>query len=132
MEPHDLGVAAPKTKLPSWVKVMMIGLLFILLGQLTNFIQNSSIREEQEAAQIRGYLNRAVTCDLAKAIGSDEPVGCDQAAIKPYRDPDLVAGSTAGARSSAKTAQLVCYILTESARRNPGAVSIPPGFCPTT
>ena len=133
MEPHDLGVAVPRQRTPGWVKIGLIVLLLLMFGQLTNFIQNSNIREEQEAAQMRGYLNRAVTCDLAKAIGSDEPKGCEDPSIRPYRDTDLVTGSTAGARSSARTAQLVCFILKESARRNPGgAITIPPDFCPGT
>lgn len=110
-----VGIPAVKQAVARPFEIFLVLLMILLgVGQFTNFRQNSSIRDTQDAGVIRGYINRAITCDLAKGIGSAEPDGCSDPVITPYRDKDLVAGSTAGARASAKTQELICSLLVAS------------------
>lgn len=91
----------------------------------------SDIAQSQQDGVVRGYLNRAVTCDLQKALGAKESQpGCSDPAIQEYRDKAVVTGSSAGALNSQKTMELVCVILQQSAKRPGSAIVIPPAYCP--
>lgn len=115
----DLGKPAPRVAPVRPVEALILVVLTLaLLGDVLDFRRDARLEQVQADGIVRGYLNRAATCDLSKAIGSDEPSACDDPAIAPYRDPDLVPNSTAGARSSAKTHELVCALLAGSTMPN--------------
>lgn len=111
------GKIAARQSLSFFEKALAVGILFVLIGQYVNFEQNKTtqrqngeIQKTQAEGIIRGYINRAVSCDLAKAIGTSEPVKCDDPKIQPYRDKKLVAGSTASAKASKNTLAVICAI----------------------
>lgn len=106
------GKFAPREKLVRPVEVILIVcVIFLMVGQYVNFQQNNAIREVQDEGKVRGYINRAVTCDTNKAIGAPEPEGCMDPAIMPYRDPAIKEGTTASSRASQKTQKLICAVL---------------------
>lgn len=107
----EFGHVAEKAKIHWFDKVLTLIMLLMLIMMFVLFGQARHTQQIQQDGIIRGYTNRAVTCDLAKAIGSSEPANCADPAIKPYRDPNLVPASTAGARASEKTLRAVCAVL---------------------
>lgn len=118
----EFGRVAEKTKIHWFDKVLTFIMLLMLVMMFVLFGQARHTQKTQQDGIVRGYTNRAVTCDLAKAIGSSEPANCADPAIKPYRDPNLVPASTAGARASEKTLRAVCAALQEV--NSPDAKSI--------
>ena len=115
-----MGLEPGKTQPPrrrpfTWWEVAALAAFLMWAGsEYLDFRWHEQRAAYERAAEQRGYTSRAVTCDLAKSIGSDEPDGCDSPALRPYRSRTLQANSTAGARASAKTHALVCAALASS------------------
>lgn len=105
------------------VVVLLLVLMWALFGMLT------TIRSEQQTSIQRGYINRAIICDMIKGLGIEEPTNCSDPAIQRYRDKTITAGSTAGAKTSKQTYELVCFVLKQSAKQQGSSVVVPPGLC---
>jgi len=107
----ELGHVAEKAKIQWYDKILTFIMFLMLIMMFVNFQQNQRIQETQRDGVIRSYIQRAVLCDLAKAIGSSEPARCDDSEIQQYRDKNIVPNSTAGARASQQTREAVCEAL---------------------
>lgn len=107
------GAPAPRQKMTMpYIAGGVVTLLFALALYLV-FGVVLSIQSEQKQSAIRGYKNRAVICDMQKALGIRESRECGDPAIQPYRDPNAAQGSTAGARNSRATMVVVCALATK-------------------
>lgn len=112
-----LGEVAPRQRM-SWIEISIFVVLLLVISAVgATFNQNAhieqrqrAIKSEQDAGKVRGYLNRAVTCDLQKGLGLPESKGCNDPAIEQYRDVSTKPGSTQGARNSLATMRVVCEI----------------------
>lgn len=115
------GKIAEKGETSWYEKFIAVVLLLILVALYVDFKQsqrsieqNDKLLQVQAQGVIRGYINRAATCDLAKSIGSDEPQHCDDEVIQPYRDKNIIPGSTASAKASRHTLDVLCAILQQT------------------
>lgn len=104
--------------------VIVLVFLFIVLGVLIR------VQRTQDSGVQRGYINRAVTCDLQKGLGLHESKGCSDPVITPYRDQLTGASSSTGASESRMTRELVCIVLQQAAKNPRSTVVIPPAYCP--
>lgn len=111
---EPLGTIAPKVHSTWFEKFLSVVMVLILLLLFTNFRQNAKLQKVQAEGVVRGYILRATICDLYKAIGASEPNHCDDKVIQPYRDRNLTVASTAGARASKHTLDVMCEVLLES------------------
>lgn len=133
--PNELsqgGQAAPRTPMarPIEYLIVFVGILlcvaiYLVLGVVKD------IQTEQQSSEIRGYKNRAVICDLQRGLGLTETKGCADPAIQPYRDKNITASSTAGARTSRETYELLCFALKQASKNPTSTLVLPPGQCGT-
>lgn len=113
-ETQEMGRVTPKEIIRSIEKilvaviVLVLILLFVLFGFVTRLLNN------QEDQITRGYIGSARLCDLAKGIGVTEPESCKDPKIAPYRDPNVVRGSSASATASNKLVVLICSLMAAS------------------
>lgn len=108
---EGLGQVQPKVEITLLEKTMLV---ISILSLLTMFFIYGAIHDllvNQQNGIQRAYLSRAITCDTAKGIGITEPAHCDDPEIQKYRDPKMVAGSSASARASKKTLQVMCQLV---------------------
>jgi hypothetical protein len=124
------GVPAPRAPIARPFEFFMLALMVLLaVGLMVTFHQNREIQKDQSASEIRGYKNRAVICDLFRGLGITEPVNCAEAVITPYRDTAVQPGSTAGARSSRQTYELLCFLAKSMGKSGNVPWVLPPAYC---
>jgi hypothetical protein len=120
--PSDLAAAlgrpAERHRFRAIDKFILGALLLVLVMLIVNFQQNrhagqrdAKIRQTQADGIIRGYINRAVACDLQKGLGLHESKGCADPAIQSYRDGATAASSSTGATQTRLTRAALCDFL---------------------
>lgn len=100
-------LAKPLEVIVAVLALLAAGALWLGYGVL------GDIRQEQRDSTQRNALNRAVLCDIGKGIGVTLSEKCNDPLVVSYRDPLVVEGSSASARSSQELRRAVCALLTQ-------------------
>lgn len=127
---QSLGTPAERFRFRAIDRFILATLLLVLVLLLVNFQQNRKISQTQDGGVTRGYINRAVTCDLQKGLGLHESKGCSDPVITPYRDPLTGVSSSTGATESRKLIELVCFVIKQASKARGSTVVVPPAYCP--
>lgn len=125
-----LGRPADRVRFRAIDRFLLATLLLVLLFLIILLSVLIRVQRTQDSGVQRGYINRAVTCDLQKGLGLHESKGCSDPAITPYRDKLTGASSSTGATESRMTRELVCIVLQQAAKNPRSTVVIPPAYCP--
>lgn len=126
----SLGRPAERPRFRTIDMFILLTLVIVLAFIVVTLSVLITVQSTQEGGVQRGYINRAVTCDLQKGLGLHESEGCADPAITPYRDAKTGASSSTGASESRKTRELVCIVLQQAAKDPRSTVVIPPLYCP--
>ncbi len=107
-------VTIPDRVFTSWAeRVLGLGVVMVLVGVGVLFVNQRSIKREQEAGEQRGYANRAASCRVLVALGVDIPRE-DPCRLPAVLDLyDIHAEPTAGINSTGQQVNrdLLCAIL---------------------
>ncbi|MCW2545370.1 MAG: hypothetical protein JWM40_2922 [Frankiales bacterium] len=125
-----VGRPADRLRFRAIDRFILATLLLVLLFLIILLSVLIGVQRTQEGGVQRGYINRAVTCDLQKGLGLHESQGCSDPVITPYRDQLTGASSSTGASESRMTRELVCIVLQQAAKNPRSTVVIPPAYCP--
>lgn len=128
MRNEPLGVPGEHQKLARPIElIILVSMILLLFGQFLNFQQNQAIQETQEEGRERTFQTRAITCDLSKGIGIDEPAGCSHSEVVKWRDPRVKAASSASSRASMELKAVICSIM----NRPQSTIVLDPALCKT-
>lgn len=106
------GAPAPRGGFPTPRDVIFLIVMILLVAACwAVFYVTKDIPGSVEANRRVGYQNRAAICDLQKGIGLHESASCADPHVAPFRDPQVVVGSTVSARTSRDTQLLLCALL---------------------
>lgn len=127
---NNLGQPAERRRFRAIDRFILFTLVLVLLFLIGAFGVLVKIQTTQSSGITRGYINRAVTCDLQKGLGLHESTGCADPVIAPYRDAKTGASSSTGASESRKTREIVCLVLMQAAKNPDSTIVVPPSLCP--
>lgn len=111
MEPIELGKTLPRVVTTFFEWIIIIGGVSVLTAVFFVLHAVQVSREDLLVNRENGYKNRAALCDLQLGIGLSLSATCGTPQVKKYRDPTIVASSSASARTSNQTQILMCQVL---------------------
>lgn len=119
-----LGQVAPRTRFTFLEIMHVIALVLVLLAVGAVFHAVDTNTNQTLINRETGYKNRAVTCDLQLGIGLTVSKSCATPEVMRYRDPNIVKGSSASARTSEQTQLLICQVMLRIADSVPECIPI--------
>lgn len=114
------GAPAPRAGLPGRDIIFVLVAVALLCASWAVFAVTKDIpaKVDQDRVDVVrnrevGYQSRAAVCDLQKGIGLHESQTCADPHVARYRDPNVIAGSTASSRSAHDTQLVLCALIAE-------------------